>query len=259
MVVGAVLFVAGLAMRGGVLGPARAASPTPAPSGAAIALATPTGSAVTLEPTLAPTPAPTLAPTSPPTLAPTSSPLLPTTNPADLLFADDFATEAAWATGTVSGGKARYADGWYVVDLVPIDLPGYLTPAAGDGPLPDTITVDVTLTIAGADARVGPFAADASGTRIGAFLSAAGRVTIFRDSLESFDILASGSTTAPTGPVRLTLVLGPAGTLALVDGHPVATVREHLAPASFGLAIWAQTDPGTLKVDRFEASAGIRL
>jgi hypothetical protein len=249
MVVGAVLFVAGLAMRGGLFGPVRASTPTAAPTGVVIALATSTAKAVTAEP--APTPSPTLAPAS--ALVPTPSPSV------DLLFADDFGTEAAWATGKVAGGKARYAGGWYVVDLVPIDLPGYLTPAAGDGPLPDTITVDVTMTVAGSDAKAGPFVADATGTRIGVLLSADGRVTIFRDSLESFDVLASGSTTAPTGPVRLTLVLGPAGTLALIDGHPVTTIRERLAPASFGLAIWAQTAPGTLKVDRFEATAGIRL
>jgi hypothetical protein len=242
MVVGAVMFVAGLAMRGGVFGPVRAAIPTVAPSAEVVSAATPTLAPTTLEPTLAPT-----------------SALVPTSPSVDLLFADDFTTEAAWASGNVTGGKARYADGWYIVDLVPIDLPGYLTPAAGDGPLPDTITVDVTMTVAGADAKAGAFVADATGTKIGVLLSADGRVTIFRDSLESFDVLASGSTTASTGPVRLTLVVGPAGTLALIDGHPVTTIRDRLAPASFGLAIWAQTAPGTLNVDRFEATAGIRL
>jgi hypothetical protein len=247
MVVGAILFVAGLAMRGGVFGPARAAVPTAAPSAAVVALATPTAKAAT--------PTPTLAPTSSPTLAPTSPPPVPTPSASDLLFADAFSTEAAWATGKVTGGKARYAGGWYVVELVPIDLPGYLTPAAGDGPLPGAITVDVTMTVGGADAKAGPFVADATGTRIGVLLSADGRVTIVRDSLESFDVLGTGWTTAPTGPVRLTLVLRPDGTLALVDGHPVATIRERLVPASFGLAIWAQTARGTVRVDRFEVRA----
>jgi hypothetical protein len=244
MIVGAVLFVAGLGMRAGVFGPVRAATPTAAPTGAVIALATATP------------PAATLAPTAFPTLAPTSRPPVPSPSAsADLVFADDFDTEAAWATGKVTGGKAHYEGGWYVVDLVPIDLPGYLTPSAGDGPLPGAITVDVTMTVAGADAKAGPFVADATGTRIGVLLSADGRVTIVRDSLESFDILGTGWTTAPTGPVRLTLVLDPDGTLALVDGHPAATIRERLAPASFGLAIWAQTAPGTLKVDRFAVYA----
>jgi hypothetical protein len=251
MIVGAVLFVGGIAMRAGVLGPVRAAvAPTPsAPSGSVIAQATPTARIVTPPPTVAPTAIATPTPTSFPTPTPTATP----TAGGELLFADDFDTQAAWPTGKVTGGKARYAGGWYVVDLTPIDLPGYITCAAGDGPLPAGLTIEATMTLAGRDAQAGLFVADATpGTRIGVLLSASGRVTIVRDSLESFDVLGSGSTNAPSGPVRLTLVVGPTGTTAMVDGQAVASIRERLKPASFGLVIWAQTATGAVRVDHFE-------
>lgn len=259
MVLGAVLFVTGLAMRAGVLGSANGAvGPSAgASSSPVVAIATPTGKAATPVPTIAPTLTPTIAPTASPSPTPPPTPE-PTATPdatGELVFADDFDTEAAWPTGKVTGGKASYAGGWYVVSLVPIDLPGYITPAAGDGPLAAALTVEATLTLAGSDAQAGPFVADAHDARIGVLLSADGRVTIVRDLIESFDVLGSGSTTPPGGPVRLTLVIGPDGTTALVDGHPVASIHEHLAPASFGLIVWSQTAAGTVKVDHFEARA----
>ena len=257
MVVGAGLFVAGIAMRAGVLGTAHGAvgPTTGAPSGAVVALATPTTKAATPAPTIAPTPTPIPPPTPTPTPTATPPPT-PTPEPSgELVFADDFDTVAAWPTGKVTGGKAQYASGWYVLSLVPIDLPVYITPAAGDGPLAKTLTVEATLALAGSDVQAGPFVADAHDARIGVLLSVDGRVTIVRDSIESFDVLGSGSTTPPGGPVRITLVIGPSGTSALVDGHPVATVHEHLVPASFGLIVWSQTASGTVKVDHFEARA----
>lgn len=246
MLIGVVLFAAGLAIRTGVFAPAAAGvGPSPAPNALpAIAQASSTQA---LGSSSAVGPSPSAATFDGPAATPSSL--------GEILFADDFATEAAWPVGPVAGATARYENGAYILDAQPIDLPGYVFPAAGDGPLPETLTVSATFEIGGPTAQAGLVVADVSGAMVGALVSADGRVMVIRDSMEAFDILGSGSATVGDGPIRLSISVGPDGTSASLDGRSVVSMQDRVIPTAFGLAVWSQQDPATIVVDRFEVHA----
>jgi hypothetical protein len=257
MVAGVVLFVIGMSLRLGVLEVAGAGGPGPAASDGSAALGSPASVGSTApsigqptgEPTIDPTPAPTPAPTPEPTPAPTA-----TADAGELVFADDFDTEAAWPVGRLDDWTtARYQGGWYVLAANPIDLPDYVAPASSDVPPGSTLGVAATLIIDGPDARAGVYAVDAHGTKIAALVSPGGRVELIRDSVEQLDGIGRYPFDTTGGPVQLALAVGPLGTVVAVDGTVVATVDARLEPVGFGLAVWAQPSSATVSVDRFEA------
>ncbi len=246
MLAGIALFAAGLTIRAGAfatsaIGPT--VSPTSGP-GAVIPASSPT---------------PPMSPSGPvgasPPVASAEAP--GPTPPAlgEILFADDFATAAAWPTGPIVGATARYEDGAYVLDTHPIDLPSYVLPAAGDGPLPETLTVSATFELGGPDARAGLVVRDVAGTTVGALLSIDGRVILIRDSFESFDVLGTGSADAGDGPIRVSISVGPDGTSVMLDSRVVVLMEERIAPVAFGIAIWSQHEPATIVVDHYEVQA----
>jgi len=245
MVLGAVLFVVGLTMRAGLLRPTVAAvGPVPSITPAAVVAAAPTPPASS-EPAASPdAPSePTPAPTPEPTPAPT----------AELIFADEFDAEAAWPVGAVTGMTTRYDAEGYVLDAPPSDLPFYVEAVSGDGSLPTVVTAEATLRLDGTgEGQAGLFVVDRDGARVGVLVAPDGRVILVRDSIESFDVLGTGSLDVGEGPIRLSLTVSPSGTTALVDGQAVASIREYVVPAGWGLVIWSQLSPTSVFVDRYE-------
>jgi hypothetical protein len=252
MLAGIVVFVAGLTIRAGMFAPAMGGvgpPPTPRP----IAIVAVASSAPTVGPTVAIVPTSTVTPTI--ALAPTPS---PTGQPSlgEILFADEFDTEAAWPTGQVTGAVARYEDGVYVLDAKPIDLPGYIFPAAaGEGSLPGSVVVSATFEFGGSGEQAGLVVADASGATVGALVSADGRVVLIRDSIESFDMLGSGSADVGDGPIRVFLSVGPHGTSVVVGDRVVVSMAGRVDPMAFGIGIWSQLEPATVVIDHYEVRA----
>ena len=100
-------------------------------------------------------------------------------------------------------------------------------------------------------------AASGDGTRIVLMLDAGGNVALLRDSIESLDLLASGSVTPSTGPLHLQLALGSDGASALVDGALVASAAaQSLEASEFGLAVWATGPQAVFWVDDYEVRTG---
>jgi hypothetical protein len=248
MLAGVVVFVVGMSMRVGLLrGTDGVVVPPPTSSPAVVVAVAPTPA-----PTTSAIPAATTEPSSTIAPSPPSSP-----DPAaDLVFADGFDVEAAWPSGETGGLSTRYQAGTYVLDAPPSDLPLYVPAVSGEGALPDTVTASAMVSLADAgDGQAGLFVADAHGARVGVLVAPDGRVTLSRDSLESFDVLGTGSVVLRDGPIRVALALGPSGTTALIDGQPVASIREHVVPAGFGLVIWSQATAIRVTVDDYEVRA----
>jgi hypothetical protein len=245
MVVGVVLFVVGISLRLGVLQVAGTEPPGP----------TTTADPVIVAASAPPDPTESARPVSPPsTLGQSPSPEpVATPDGGELLFADDFGTEAAWPVGRLDDWTtARYAAGWYVLEADPVDLPVYVAPVSSDIAAGSTIDAVATLVLDGPDGRAGVFVVDAAGARLVVLVSSDGRVVLVRDSMDQLDVIEAGAIPAADGPLRVALTAGPRGSVVTVDGSTVATFDDGLVPIGFGLAVWAQPSPAVVRADRFE-------
>jgi hypothetical protein len=90
------------------------------------------------------------------------------------------------------------------------------------------------------------------GSRLLVMLGADGRVSVYRDSIEVFDGLASGTTDLPAGLVDLRVTLVDGVVAATVDGRPVVSAQAAIEPAGVGLAFWAVGGDATVSLDRYE-------
>jgi hypothetical protein len=198
---------------------------------------------------------PTATVTAPPSVAPPSvappSVAPPSASVAPLLFADEFDTEAAWPTGDLGPLVTRYENGRYVVDAEPIDLPVYLVPVAEGLAGHGSLRVEATLELPAGAASAGVFASDGAGLIYGLLADGDGRVLLVRDTMESLDVLATGSVPA-TGSVVVALLIEPDRIVGHVGGVPVVTAAASLVPSTFGLLVWTQQESATIAVDRFE-------
>jgi len=256
MLSGVVLFVAGLGVRAGVIPISVGGTSSPAPSdGVAVMAPSPVSSVTALvgDPSAA---APSVPPSTP--ASPPASPS-PSADGAELWFADDFDTVAAWPDGKLDWATTSIADGHFRIDARETDLPFFIMAAAGEGAPGSSVSVTANLSIA---ARAEPASAagialeDADGTRLLALVSADGRVSLFRDSIESFDGVASGSVVAPTGVFELTLALGGETATVSLDGNQIASARATLETIRVGLGVWAVGGPATIDVDSYRVSTG---
>jgi hypothetical protein len=188
---------------------------------------------------------------APPSVAVASPSAAPPSDPSPL-FADEFDAEAAWPTGDLGPLVTRYENGRYVVDAEPVDLPVYLVPVAEGLAGQRSLRVEVTMELPAGAAGAGVFASDGSGLTYGLLADGAGRVLLVRDTMESFDVLATGSVPAMTGSVVVSLLVEPDRIAGHVGGTPVVTVAGSLIPSTFGLFVWTQQDRATIVFDRFE-------
>lgn len=256
MVLGVASMAVGVGIRLGAIalpgacGSECGAGPSPAPR---VAVASPSASPpaspdVTGPPaTMAPTPTGTVVPA--PTVAPSVSP-----EPGALWFSDDFDTVAAWPDGPLDWMTTSVAGGRYRIATQVTDLPVVVMAAAGEGSPGGSIIVTLRLTLAsGADPETagGLVLETGAGERLMALVSANGRVSLLRDSIESLDQVASGTISPPTGPVELTLSLGDGTAIAAVDGSQVASARLAFVPIGFGIAVWTPLKPATMDVDHY--------
>ncbi len=253
MLAGALLFVVGVGIRMGMVPAGGVAGQGPS-EGPSVASPEPTRvppapSTASVAPSAAAVPAPTLKPSASPTPAPVSPAPTPET-----WFADDFDTVGAWPVGNLDLLKAEVSGGVYRVIAQPVDLPVVVVAGASDGwPGADlTLSADVGLAAdADASSAVGLVIEDADGTRLLALVSAGGRVMLARDSMESFDVVASGSIPAPSGRIHLGLELASGRATVTIDGSPIAAATATLDPAFVGLAFWASGTRTRFEVDSY--------
>ncbi len=258
MVLGVAFMVAGVGIRvgavpttlgGGSGGPRSSGSPMSGDPSATPVMATRSPVPDVSGPPATPSPVTSAAPDTTLDSADLASPAVST-----LWFADDFDTVAAWPVGPLDWLATAVADGTYLIDAQPTDLPVVVMAAAGEGSPGDALTVTVELAFtadADPEAGAGPVIEDDQGTRLLALVSADGRVTLFRDSVESLDLLASGSISPPSGPVELELSVDANGATVSVDGVPVTSATASLAPIAFGLAVWVVSRSTTIVVDAY--------
>jgi hypothetical protein len=260
MVIGATVMAAGLGIRVGAI-PITfgGGSGDLQPSGGLASGgpgATPAGALASPAPQATPAPTATAATAAPPTAPPTPTPAPEAGTP---WFADDFDAVAAWPVGPLDWLTADVAGGQYHIVARPTDLPVFVMAAAGEGSPGPMVRVTALLAIsASADPATGAGVSieDVAGARLLAMVSPDGRVTLFRDSIESLDLLASGSISPPSGVVELTLSLD-AGTAAVsIDGIQVASARATLSTMGVGLAVWAVGGPAAIDVDAYRVWAG---
>lgn len=188
---------------------------------------------------------------APASVAP-SSDALPSASPAAPLFADEFDTAAAWPTGDLGPLVTRYESGRFVIGAEPIDLPVYLVPVAEGLSGQRSLRIEATIEVPVGTASGGVFASDRAGLTYGLLADGDGRVALIRDTMESLDVLATGSVAAG-GSVVVTLLIEPDRIVGHVNGVPVVTVAGSLVPSTFGLVVWTQLESATIAVDRFEA------
>ncbi|OGO58987.1 MAG: hypothetical protein A2V85_01040 [Chloroflexi bacterium RBG_16_72_14] len=256
MLAGTGLMAGGLALRLGVVavpgvGPGASHAPVAVATVSPAETSTPAPDPASAPPS---TPAPTPDPTPAPTPAPSATPDV-TAPPGVTWFADEFDAVAAWPTGDLDWLTATVEFGRYRVEAKETDLPVIVLAAAGEGSPGANLAVSAVLEIGGsADPRsaAGIALEAADGTRLLVLLGADGRVSIYRDSLEAFDGLASGTIDPPAGLVDLRVELADGVVTAAVDGRPVVSARASVEPAGVGLAFWAVLGPATVSVDRYE-------
>ena len=260
MLAGTALMAGGLALRLGVVAvPGVGPDASPGPVAVASALppdaSTPMPDPASPAPsTPAPTAAPTLAPTPAPTPTPSATPDI-TAPPGVTWFADEFDTVAAWPTGDLEWLTTTVEGGRYRIEARETDLPVFVLAAAGEGSPGAGLVVSAPLEIPGsADSRsaAGIVLEAADGTRLVVLLGVDGRVSVYRDSLEAFDGLASGTIDPPAGLVDLRVTLADGVVTATVDGRPVVSAQAAIEPVAVGLAVWAVGGPATVSVDRYE-------
>ena len=170
-------------------------------------------------------------------------------------FADEFDTVAAWPTGDLEWLTTTVEGGRYRIEARETDLPVFVLAAAGEGSPGANLVVSAPLEIGGsADPRsaAGIVLEAADGTRLVVLLGVDGRVSVYRDSLEAFDGLASGTIDPPAGLVDLRVTLADGVVTATVDGRPVVSAQAAIEPVAVGLAVWAVGGPATVSVDRYE-------
>jgi hypothetical protein len=256
MLAGTGLMAGGLALRLGVVavpGVGPVASHAPVAVASALPPAT---SAPAPDPasTAVPTSEPTPAPTSATTPAPTATPVI-TAPPGVTWFADEFEAVAAWPTGDLDWLTAKVEGGRYRVDAKETDLPVIVLAAAGDGSPGADLVISALLEI-GAHASPRTSAGIAlealDGSRLLVMLGADGRVSVYRDSIEVFDGLASGTTDPPEGLVELSVTVADGVVSATVDGRPVVSAQAAIEPVGVGLAFWAVGGDATVSLDRYE-------
>jgi hypothetical protein len=102
--------------------------------------------------------------------------------------------------------------------------------------------------VAAGDAATGggPVLEDAVGARLMVLVAADGRIGLYRDDIESFDMLASASVAPPAGAVTVGLRLDGDRATVLVDGVAVTSAVVNLAPVGVGLAVWLPTAAATV-------------
>ena len=174
---------------------------------------------------------------------------------AELWFGDDFTTEAAWPVGDLGLVVATVAAGRYVVDTEPVDLPVTIVAAAGDR-APDasrSVAIQVGVAFASGDpaTSAGPILEDVTGARLMVLLSADGRVGLYRDSIESFDLLASAAIAPPSGVVTVGLLLDGEAATVLLDGAAVTSAVTSLVPVAVGLAVWSPFAPARVAFEAY--------
>jgi hypothetical protein len=256
MLAGTGLMVGGLALR---LGLVAVPGVGPIASHAPVAVASALPSATSAP---APDPASTAVPTSgPSSAAPPASTPAPTATPAISAppgvtwFADEFEAVAAWPTGDLDWLTATVEGGRYRVEARDTDLPVIVLAAAGEGsPGPDLV-ISAVLEIgahAGPTTSAGIALEALDGSRLLVMLGADGRVSVYRDSIELFDGLASGTTDPPEGLVELRVTVADGVVTATVDDRPVVSAQAAIEPAGVGLAFWAVGGDATVSVDCYE-------
>lgn len=240
MVAGSALMVAGLLIRGGVLGVVAGSGPSSSvvPPPTAIALAAAPSPAVSVEPSLAPMSA-----------APATS---PPADPMSTVFEDTFEYEGAWPTGELGDVVAAYEAGQYIISGPGADLPVFIAPVAEPLASASTVVVEAELTLE-PGAQAGVYVGASDSERIGALISSDGRVTIIRDSIVSLDVIGSGSV-ATNGPVRLTLTVDGATVSVAVDGQHAVSVALSASALHFGLVTWP-THESAVSLARFHVMA----
>lgn len=258
MVAGLVLTVAGLSIRGGMLGMLAGGGPSasavPAPSAVAV-VASPTVAPVTVAPVTVASPGadPATAPPPPIVVDPSPAPVTaPPADPTALVFEDTFAFEGAWPTGQLGDLDAAYGDGLFILAGPGSELPTFIAPVAQPLAPAATVVVEAALTLE-PYAEAGVYLGTTAYERIGAVVSADGRVVIFRESIESLDVIGTGSVVV-TGPLRLTLALDGATVSAAVDGRQVVAVALPATALDFGLVTWP-TDMSVARIAEFRVVA----
>jgi len=170
---------------------------------------------------------------------------------ADLWFADDFTAEGAWPLGDLDLVVASISAGRYVLDAEPADLPVVIVAAAGEsGPGGDgrwvTVQVDVAFGPGDTGVGAGPVLEDATGLRLMVLVSADGRIGLYRDSFESFDLLASASVAPPEGVLTVGLRLDGGTAVVIADGVAVTSATTSAEPVTVGLAVWSPFGAATV-------------
>lgn len=249
MLAGVLLFVAGTGIRMSVAPAAGVTGGEPAVASASLTPVPSARSAASVAPSFAMTPAP------PSDLPPASMTAPPTPSPSlEMWFADDFNAAAAWPVGDLGLLRASVSDGVYRVVARAADLPVVVIAGAGDGSPGADVTLTAELVFAAdadASSAAGLVLEDADGTRLLALLTASGRVTLAGDSMESFDIVASGSIPTVSGRIGLGLSLASGRATVTVDGAPIASAKATLNPAFVGLAFWAAGTRTRFDVDTY--------
>jgi hypothetical protein len=170
---------------------------------------------------------------------------------ADLWFADDFIAEGAWPIGDLDLVVASISSAGYVLEADLADLPVVIVAAAGEGSPGGggrsvTVQVDVTFGPGDAGVSAGPILEDAPGSRLMVLASADGRVGLYRDSVESFDLLASASVAPPEGALTVGLTLDGGTALVIADGVAVTSAAVSAEPVAVGLAVWSPFGAATV-------------
>ncbi|HET7727449.1 MAG TPA: hypothetical protein VFK54_08995, partial [Candidatus Limnocylindrales bacterium] len=169
-----------------------------------------------------------------------------------LVFEDTFAFEGAWPTGQIGDVDAAYGDGLFLLAGPGSELPTFIAPVAEPLAAASTVTVEAALTLE-PYAEAGVYVGTGESERVGAVISADGRVAIFRDSIESLEVIGTGSV-AVTGPLRLTLTLHGSTVVAAVDGRQVVAVALPVRAVDFGLVTWP-TDVSVARIAEFRVVA----
>jgi hypothetical protein len=252
---GLALMLAGVGVQAGAIalpvGPAQPAS-TPLAS-TALSPSTPAASDIAAGPTPS---ASSVASVAPASEAPTAT--VPPSASSSAWFDDEFDTQGGWPVGKQDLLKLDYADGAYVVSSATADLPlvviGLTVASAPE--LPQTVETDLTFDAGSpASGAAGLVIGDGAGTRLLALVGADGKVGVYRDNIESLDLLASGSITLTGRSVRLAVSLSTDGAIVTVDDQQVARTSNVPAGREFGLAVWSWEAPATVLVERYRISS----
>jgi len=226
------------------------ADPRPSLAPDATAVVEPTGADVSsaspsTEPSVSPAPSAVASPSPAPSPAPF----------ADAWFADSFETEAAWFVGDQDYLSARYEVGRYEVTVQPVDLPVALWAASEQGPGPEsTFEVSVAFTTGSGSTEAGLIVRAEDGYSSLEFVTRPdGTWSLYRDDIESFRTLLQGATTPPSPgiPVRLALRLTGSQAGVSLDGIGLGAADDSLTPTSFGVALRAFDEPGSVWFDDY--------